>query len=178
MINTNFIPFPSLTTERLLLRPLEATDDQDIFAHRSDDAVNTYLEDFRHASIRDTQVFIHRVQNEIVLGKTILWVLSHKGNNRFMGTVCLWNISEEDARAEAGYTLAPGFQGMGYMHEALVKAISFGFHTIGLRTIEAYTHQHNQSSIRLLLRNNFKPGIPQKQVGSDRVYFSLTTAAG
>ena len=58
MIETNFTPFPILTTDRLVLRQLEATDDKDIFSHRSDDRVNTYLEDFRHTSIEQTQAFI------------------------------------------------------------------------------------------------------------------------
>ena len=58
MIETNLTPFPILTTDRLVLRQLEATDDKDIFSHRSDDRVNTYLEDFRHTSIEQTQAFI------------------------------------------------------------------------------------------------------------------------
>ncbi len=174
MLETNFIPFPTLTTDRLILRQLEATDAPDIFVHRNDDTVNTYLEDFRHASIQDTHAFISRVQNEIAIGKTILWVLTRKGNNKFMGTVCLWNIAKDECKAETGYTLDPSFHKMGYMQEALVKAIDFGFNTIKITTIEAYTHEHNQSSIKLLLSNNFKQGIPKKPVSDNRVFFSLT----
>jgi ribosomal-protein-alanine N-acetyltransferase len=174
MISTNFTPFPILTTDRLVLRQLEATDDEDIFAHRSDDLVNTYLEDFRHASIEHTRTFIMRVQMEIEVGRTILWAITRKDNNKFIGTVCLWNISKEEAKAETGYTLASEFHRMGYMNEALARIIDFGFNNLGLTTIEAYTHKDNNSSIRLLLRNNFKQGASKKPVGIDRVYFSLT----
>lgn len=176
MIQTNFTPFPVLETERLILRPLEASDAEDIFLHRSDDIVNTYLENFRHASIDDSRAFIRRVQSEITEGKTIMWVLSRKGNAKFMGTICFWNISKEESKAETGYILASPFHRMGYMHEALVKIIDYGFNAIKLKTIDAYTHEHNSNSIELLLRNNFKQGKPQKEVSSNRIYFSLTRA--
>lgn len=175
MLETCFSPFPTLTTDRLVLRQLEISDDKDIFAHRSDDTVNTHLENFRHSSIEQTQAFIERVLNEISSGKTILWVISEKGNNRFIGTVCLWNISREECKAETGYTLDPAFHKMGYMNEALSKVISFGFNKILLRTIEAYTHKDNQASVKLLLRNNFKQEIARKkEAGTDRIFFTLT----
>src|SRR5262245_6367387 len=127
MPETNFIPFPVLITEHLVLRQLETTDDKDIFANRNDDTVNTNLEDFRHATIEDSQALISRVNNEIFMGKTILWAITEKNNNRFIGAISLWNISKEEYKAEAGYTLDAAFHGMGYMQEALVKVIDYGF---------------------------------------------------
>src|ERR1700741_1628859 len=169
MIETNFTPFPVLTTDRLFLRQLEMNDDSDIYDHRLDDIVNTYLEDFRHSDIEQTQAFIERVNNEITLGKTILWVLTEKGNNRFIGTVCLWNISKDELKAETGYSLVTEFHKMGYMDEALKKAIDFGFNVMNLKTIEAYTHENNQPSIKLLTRNNFRQeSTPKKQVSGNR----------
>ncbi|MES2288014.1 MAG: GNAT family N-acetyltransferase [Bacteroidota bacterium] len=175
MIETNFTPFPILKTDRLILRQIEATDDLDIFSHRSDDKVNTYLEDFRHSSIEQTQAFIDRIQKETADNKTILWVITQKGSNKFIGTICLWNISKNEYKAETGYTLAPEFHRMGYMNEAIVKAIDFGFNKMKLKTIEAYTHENNENSIKLLLRNKFKQGTtPKKEVGNNRFFFSLT----
>src|SRR3989304_5784794 len=155
MIETNFTPFPILTTASLILRQLETTDDKDIFSHRSDDRVNKYLEGFRHTSIEQTQTFIDRIQKEVANNKTILWVITQRERNRFIGTICLWNISKNEYKAETGYTLDPKFQRMGYMNEALVKVIDFGFNKMKLKTIEAYTHENNEGSINLLLRNKF-----------------------
>ena len=176
MIETHFTPFPVLETDRLILRQLETTDAKDIFSHRSDDRVNKYLEDFRHASIEQTHAFIARVQNEVANHKTILWVITEKGKNKFLGTVCLWNISPKDHKAETGYTLDPQFHGKRYMHEALEKVIDFGFNTMKLRTIEAYTHKDNNPSIQLLLRNKFKQDATRNTAGhgTDRIIFTLT----
>jgi ribosomal-protein-alanine N-acetyltransferase len=176
MIETNFTPFPILKTNRLVLRQIETTDDKDIFSHRSDDRVNTYLKDFRHTSIEQTQAFIDRIQKEVANNKTILWVITQKGHNKFIGTICLWNISKNEYKAETGYTLDPEFQRMGYMNEALVKVIDFGFNKMKLKTIEAFTHENNESSIKLLLRNKFKQGTtPKTEVGNNRIFFSLTS---
>ena len=151
-------------------------DDQDIFSHRSDDRVNTYLENFRHTSIEQTQAFIERIQKEVADNKTILWVITQKGHNKFLGTICLWNISKTDDKAETGYTLDPEFHRIGYMQEALVKIIDFGFNTMQLKTIEAYTHKDNEGSIRLLLKNKFKLEAnrkAEKEKGNNRIIFTL-----
>lgn len=55
MVDFNFTPFPIITTDRLVLRQLELSDDQDVFTHRNDETVNTYLDDFRQGSIEETQ---------------------------------------------------------------------------------------------------------------------------
>jgi hypothetical protein len=39
MLEINFTPFPILTTDRLVLRQLEPSDDLDIYSHRSDEGV-------------------------------------------------------------------------------------------------------------------------------------------
>ena len=45
-----------------------------------------------------------------------------------------------------------------------------------LKTIEAFTHENNESSIKLLLRNKFKQGTtPKTEVGNNRIFFSLTS---
>jgi [ribosomal protein S5]-alanine N-acetyltransferase len=174
MIEIKFTPFPVLTTDRLILRQLLTTDDSAIFVHRSDDLVNKYLEGFRHSSIEETRAFIDRVQNEVKNDKTILWVITEKGNDRFIGTVCLWNISREEDKAETGYTLVPAFQRKGYMNEALAKVIDFGFNTMKLRTIEAYTHKDNKGSIQLLIKNKFLKDTTCKiEDKIDRVIFKL-----
>jgi ribosomal-protein-alanine N-acetyltransferase len=42
------------------------------------------------------------------------------------------------------------------MREAFLKVVAFGFETLKLKTIEAHTHPDNESSIKLLVKNNFK----------------------
>lgn len=175
MIETNFTPFPILTTNRLILRQIEATDKHSIFSHRLDDRVNTYLESFRHSSLEETEAFIDRIQHEVRNNKTILWVITEKDKNEFIGTICLWNISKKEHKAETGYTLSPEFQNKGYMNEALNEIIDFGFNKMKLQKIEAYTHKENAPSIKLLLKNKFIQDEFQKVPNeNNRLIFQLT----
>lgn len=176
MYESTFIPFPSLTTGRLILRRIEAGDDQDIFAHRADNRVNAYLENFSHASLEHTRAFISRIHEEVAAGRSVLWVLSRKENSGFMGTICLWNIDWKERSAEIGYTLHPPFHKMGYMNEAMEAVVDYGFNNLDLAVINAYTHEHNEDSIRLLQRNHFcqKP-VPETKAESNMILFALTS---
>src|SRR5438046_705873 len=105
MIVTIFTPFPVLITNRLILREIESSDDEDIFTHRTDERVNKYLEGFRHSSIEETKAFIKKIQNGVANNEAIFWVITQRGENIFMGTITLWNIKKEECKAEIGYTL-------------------------------------------------------------------------
>jgi ribosomal-protein-alanine N-acetyltransferase len=78
------------------------------------------------------------------------------GTDKLIGTICLFDFSEDLSKAEIGFELLPHFQGKGIMQEAALKVIHFGFQHVGLKSIEAYTHSENQSSTRLLEKLNFK----------------------
>ena len=62
----------------------------------------------------------------------------------------MWNFSSDRKTAELGYDLLPEFFNKGIMSEALQQVILFGQETLKLNTIEAYTHQDNSNSIKLL----------------------------
>ena len=59
MTSRNFTPFPVLKTERLILRQLISSDDKEIFALRSNDNVNKYLDRKPSKSIDDAKNFIN-----------------------------------------------------------------------------------------------------------------------
>lgn len=175
MLALNFTPFPILQTERLVLRQLTMSDAEDIFHHRADERVNRYLEGFSHTSIEQTRAFIENIQKAVADNESILWIITEKGIDKFIGSICLWNISKEEMKAETGYTMHPDFQNKGYMQEAMVKVIDYGFNVMKLRAIEAHTHRDNEHSIKLLIRNNFKKTISGAVAnGSENVIFVLT----
>lgn len=157
----------------MILRQIEDSDAVNIFKHRSNKIVNTFLDGFIHTSLDETISFISRIKNEVQTGKTILWVLTQKGDNQFMGTVCFWNLSLDRKTAETGYSLEPEFQNQGFMNEALSRIIDYGFKEMRLQTIVAYTHEKNIASIRLLERNKFiQSENSSLKVG--RKFFKLT----
>jgi ribosomal-protein-alanine N-acetyltransferase len=156
MLTTIFTPFPVLKTERLILRQLSVNDDKEIFALRSDEQVNKYIDRDPCRAIEDARKFIHKITEVVRQNEGIYWAITLTNNDKLVGTICLFNFSDENHQAEIGYELLPAFQGQGIMQEATSKVIAFGFDVIGLKTIEAYTHLENESSSSLLKKFNFR----------------------
>jgi ribosomal-protein-alanine N-acetyltransferase len=148
--------FPTLTTERLVLRRLELNDAAEIMQLRSDERVNTYLERPKSITIDEAVEFINKINNGIKNGESYYWIISLSNDSKLAGTICLWNIDKENSRIEVGYELHPDFQGKGLAHEALSKIIDYGFNTLQIETIVACPDPHNEQSKRLLEKNNFK----------------------
>jgi ribosomal-protein-alanine N-acetyltransferase len=149
-------------TERLLLRPLVDADAPAIAILRSNDEVNRYIERAKFCTLEDAHAFIERIKEGTKNGKTFYWAICLKETGELIGTVCLFNFSEDKKTAELGYELNTPFHGKGFMNEAVAKVIDFCFSTLKLRRIKAFTHQDNKSSIKLLLKNGFTLDVDRK----------------
>ncbi|MEO5572452.1 MAG: GNAT family N-acetyltransferase [Bacteroidia bacterium] len=156
MLNINFTTFPSLITNRLLLRQLKTEDENEIFALRTNETVNKFIDRPKTNSSAYALKFIERITNGIANNESIYWAIALKNNFKLTGTICLWNISQEHFRAEIGYELHPDFHGKGIMQEAFTKVVEYGFHTMKLKTIVAFTNALNERSRKLLEKNNFR----------------------
>ena len=152
----NFNPFPTLTTERLLLRKLSIYDANEIYFLRSDERVNKYIDRPRAASLEDAYNFINKINHDIENNECIDWAITFKDDSELIGSICLWNFAIEENKTEVGYELLPDFQRKGIAQEALSAVINFGFEVMKLKTIEAYTHKENLQSTKLLEKFNFK----------------------
>src|SRR6185436_18378752 len=112
------IPFPRLITDRLVLRQLEMQDDGEIFFLRSDKTVNKFLASPIAKSIQDARDFIEKIVKSTSNNESVYLAITIKGNNKLIGTICIWNIEREENKAEIGYVLHPVYFGKGLMHEA------------------------------------------------------------
>jgi ribosomal-protein-alanine N-acetyltransferase len=164
--------FPTLTTERLFLRQLAESDIQEIFLLRSDTLINKYLGRPPSKTPDDALEFIKQIKNN----SFSYWAITQKGNEKLVGTICLFEISDKLKKCEIGYELLTKYQGKGIMTEAAKKVIEFANQTLGLTTIEAHTHQDNQSSASLLKALKFIRTANFGNESSNLVVWSLNTS--
>ena len=150
MLNKNFIPFPTLKTERLTLRQLEIDDEQEIFTLRSDNEINKYLDRPISSSVEDARNFITKINQHILNNAALYWAITLGKNNSLVGTICLFGFSDESSNCEIGYELLTNFQGQAIMQEAANKVIEYAFSIIKVQKIEASLHKDNHQSVRLL----------------------------
>ena len=176
MIDFSFTPFPFLTTENYVLRNLLPEDDQEIFALRSSDEINKYLGRPKANTVDDARNFINKIINGIANNEAILWVVTSRSDTKFLGTICLWNILREEAKAEIGYELLPENHGQRIMQEVIPRVIQFGFEAMKLETIQAELSRRNLKSVRLLEQNNFKLAGANEE-NPDLVVYALKKTA-
>lgn len=151
----NFTSFPQLMTERLLLRRLSEADAHDILMIRSNEQVNQFLDRPACIDLEAAKNFIAKIEKGIANNESLYWVITLKGNDKLIGTICLWNFEADKMQAEIGFELHPDFQGKGIMQEAISKVIDYGFSELKLSVITGLTNPANLPSIKVLERNNF-----------------------
>jgi len=172
MIDFSFTPFPFLTTKNYSLRNLMPEDEQEIFALRSSDEINKYLDRPKANTLDDARNFITKIINGIAKNESIFWVVTPKDESKLLGTICLWKISKDEAKAEIGYELLPENHGKGIMQEVIPRVLQFGFEEIKLEMIEAELSPRNLKSVRLLEENNFTLAAVNEE-NPDSVVYAL-----
>jgi [ribosomal protein S5]-alanine N-acetyltransferase len=148
-------PFTTLTTERFSLRQLTLEDANEIFLLRSDERVNKYLDRPIAKNSDDAKQFINRINHDISNNELFYWAIAFKNNPKLIGTICLWNISEDETTAEIGFELLPEHQGKGIMQEVLPVVIKYGFEEMKLQSIDGEASPNNLKSIRLMKKFGF-----------------------
>jgi ribosomal-protein-alanine N-acetyltransferase len=169
--------FPTLHTQRLILRALTLQDEQGIFELRSNDTVNQYLDRPKAQSLEDARAFIQRITDNMQKNQSLYWVVALQDDPKLIGTISLWNFTPEHDMAELGYEMLPQYQGQGLMQEALRTVIEYCFTTIQLQTIEAWSHKDNRNSTKLLGKMHFIPKPLQQEdetIPADMVIYRLS----
>ncbi len=158
MSSVLFVPFPVLTTDRLTLRKLGLSNADGIFALRSDPAVIRYTGIKQYITISQAEDYIKKIDRDLENGQSIMWSISLTASSQFVGSICIWNITEDGRCAEIGYDLLPAFHGKGFMQEAVKAVIEYGFHGMKLDKIVADLRTENIQSVMLLERSGFIRG--------------------
>ncbi|WP_420551174.1 GNAT family N-acetyltransferase [Tenacibaculum aiptasiae] len=166
----NNISFSFLTTQRLELTQLEKTDIDALFKLRTHPKTNEFIKRELPKEVNELVPFIEKITKGVLNNEYFYWAI--KKDQQLIGTICLWNFSEDKLTAEIGYELHPDFHKKGFMSESLQKVIHFGFSKLNLKAIEAFTHKNNESSIALLNKNNFiyQPKRRDKGFENNRIF--------
>jgi RimJ/RimL family protein N-acetyltransferase len=114
----DFGTFPTLRTERIDLRAVDATIVEDIFAVRSDPVVQLY-NSVPHLTRDETPGFIAERQTKYARHTEITWALQVRDLGRVVGDVTLFDwLSPARADWMIGYELARDQWGKGFAQEA------------------------------------------------------------
>jgi ribosomal-protein-alanine N-acetyltransferase len=148
--------FPTLTTERLLLRALSRDDIDQYSAIRSDPAImeSTGLSTYPPHDTARAEHSIVQAERRFEQGRFISWGIFPRAA-RILAGVIYETINPRNSRAEIGYYAAQSGQGKGYMTEALAAVTAHNFDAIDLDRQQAWVIEGNVASERVLEKNGF-----------------------
>lgn len=156
MLEINFLPFPILKTERLLLRQVSTNDADAILSLRSNDEVMKYIPRPYLKSKEEALELIAIFDDKIENGVGINWGICFLDKpEKLIGIIGHYRLKPEHYRAEVGYMIFPEYHGKGIVSEALQKVVEYGFNEMKLHSIEAILDPENKGSEKVLLKNGF-----------------------
>ena len=151
----DFSAFPTLTTDRVVLRELEPSDAADVFVWRSDPVVQKYnSEPMRE--VAQAAALIDELRGDFAAERAIEWAVTLPRDGRAIGLFGFVSWQRCHHRANIGYDLRRDHWGRGIATAALDAILRFGFERMGLHRVEATTIADNHGSVRLLGRLGFQ----------------------
>ena len=152
--------FPTLETERLLLREITQNDAAGIFACFSNDNVTRYYGQDTLENMEQAEQFVDFFSKSYSEKKGIRWGIERKGTQGIIGTIGFNALSMKHKRAEIGYEIHPEQWRKGYILEAILQVLPYGFEKLGLTRIGAVVFIDNEASNNLLSKVGFqKEGV-------------------
>ncbi|CAI8757155.1 GNAT family N-acetyltransferase [Chryseobacterium sp. IT-36CA2] len=168
-----------LETERLILKGINESYTEDILKIRSNPEVNKFVQRNSPKNNYDALQFILTIKEKTKNNQTVYLGISLKDQPNLIGTICLWNFSEDRKTAEVGYELLPEYHRQGIMSEALKAVLDFGFNELHLEEIVAITNKLNENSKGLLVKHDFILLEGKEDEGfPDNIIFSLKRLSG
>lgn len=145
----------ALTTDRLRLRALRHGDVPALVAIYSDASVMRYWSTPAWSSEDDAHAMLEEDLAAMASGEYVQLGVERPDDGALVGTCTLFDFNWQCRRGEVGYALGASYWGNGYMHEALVALLNYGFSALDLNRVEADVDPRNTPSAKTVERLGF-----------------------
>ncbi|TVQ31941.1 MAG: N-acetyltransferase [Phycisphaeraceae bacterium] len=156
---------PTLTTDRLILRPFELSDAGNAQRLAGDKKVAATTLSIPHPYPDGAaEEWIGTHQAAFDEGNGVEFAITDRESGELIGSIGL-RISREHAHAELGYWIGVPHWGNGYATEAGRAVIDYGFRELSLRRIHAHHAPRNPASGRVLEKLGMRPeGVMREHI--------------
>lgn len=146
-------------TERLILRELEFTDENDLFEMDSDPDVHLYIENNPVKSIDQITKVIEMLKKQYQENGIARWAVVDKNTNECIGWSGLKYFNEplndHNHFYELGYRFKKKHWGKGFATESSIAIVDYGFKNLNIDKIFAITDPKNTNSKKVLSKLGF-----------------------
>lgn len=143
---------PTLETSRLILRPIQLSDAESIYAYAKNPNVCKYTLWETHQSVQDSLSYIEEYIFDYY-SKGVpepLGIALKENPQKIIGTVgCFW-VSKRAKSMELAYAIAEEYWGKGLVAEASQAVMDYCFKELSLKRIQARCKAENKASARVM----------------------------
>lgn len=145
---------PEIKTERLTLRPIVFSDQEDIFEYSKHPLVGPDAGWKPHENMEETM----DIMKTIFLDQDSVWGIELKDEKKIIGSIGLIKDQKRENKQVMmlGYAIAYDQWGNGITTEASKAVINYGFKKLGLSLISVCCYAYNERSRRVIKKCGFK----------------------
>ncbi|MFE4519317.1 GNAT family N-acetyltransferase [Kitasatospora sp. NPDC056783] len=139
--------FPTLTTDRLLLRAPRESDIDAVYAACQDPEIQRWTVVPSPYRREDAEFFVRDLAPEgRRTGANRIWCVFERGSGTLVGSQALVLRAHDPGSAEIGWWAVKEFRGRGYTTEAARAVSHYGLRGLGLRRLEWQAYVGNEGS--------------------------------
>ena len=148
--------FPTLHTERLILRAFQMDDAPAVQKFVADKAIAATTLNIPHPYIQEmAEEWIGTHKEAFEKGQAVRFAITLGDSGILIGAIGL-EITAAHERAEIGYWIGKPYWGKGYCTEAIIVVLQHGFESLGLERIFATHFLKNPASGRVMQKAGMK----------------------
>lgn len=158
-----------LETKRLILRPFEKSDAEELFEMDKNPEVHRYLWQQPTQKIEESIKIIEYIHKQYSQNKIGRFATILKETNEFIGWTGIKYVNDHIENGNTnfydyGYRLDEKFWNKGFATEASIAWLDYGFNKMKIKEINSYTHAENGASNHVLQKVgfNFMEDYPDK----------------
>ena len=146
--------YPEFKTDRLVLRKPQIEDSELLFLIRSEKNSAEVMGVFPDTKLDDTTKFLSKIIPGIDGRNWYYWLIIKEVE--IVGSICLWNINEENHSAEFGFQIGEKYQHEGYMSEAFKVVEEHAFSALKFKKLFVYTNTNNSKAKKFIEKMGYQ----------------------
>jgi aminoglycoside 6'-N-acetyltransferase len=143
-----------IETARLVLRPLELADEDDLLIYQSDPEIVRYIPwpERTREQVRAGIVAFKDRTRMAETGDGIVLAIVEKRSGTVIGQMSVGIVSREDGQGEFGYVVARAFGRRGFATEASAAVLDYAFDGLDLHRMTAHIDTRNHASLGVVTK--------------------------
>ena len=152
MYNEYFVPYPTIETDRLVIRMVKKKDAEDLFELCRRPETSMFSLWSPHESLSETKDFISYQLSRYRKRECMFFVVEEKASGRVIGTCSYVSMDSDYKIAEIGYSVLSDLWNHGFATEIADALMGYAFNRIGVQRVFARVLPQNTASQRVLLK--------------------------